>query len=74
MMSFTFASMSCLANSSAVYNGLTVVQIPPNFMTARNMKAYSGTFGLYIARTSPFLNPVAYKPAASRWMDSDNSR
>lgn len=50
-------SFSCLISSSDVYKGLTVVAIAPMAMVPKIATAYSGKLGLYIAKTSPFLNP-----------------
>ena len=66
-------SSSCLINSSELYKGLTVVATAPMAMVPKIATAYSGKLGLYIAKTSPFLNPSLSNADPKRWILSSKS-
>src|SRR5271157_1077789 len=66
-------SASWWPSSRTVYNGLAVVQQPPEAMAPWKAIAYSGTLGRQIANLSPLPNPRALSPAARLRTDRSSS-
>ncbi|SIK31201.1 Uncharacterised protein [Mycobacteroides abscessus subsp. abscessus] len=63
-MSWALESISCLASSSAVYNTLTVLAVPPARRMPCSTTAKAEQLGKNTAATSPMPNPRSASPAA----------